>query len=39
MPRPEMPPQPDHSAVLGVITVAFLAFVLLVATGLYKWLV
>ena len=39
MPRPEMPPQPDHSAVFGVIAVAFLAFIVLVATGLYKWLV
>lgn len=38
MPRPELPPQPDHTVALGVVAFIVLLFVASVVTGLYKWL-
>lgn len=38
MPRPELPPQPDHTTALRVIAFIFLLFVASIVTGLYKWL-
>lgn len=38
MPRPELPPQPDHTTVIRVIAFVFLLVIASVVTVIYKWL-
>lgn len=38
MPRPELPPQPDHTTAIRVIAFVFLLVIASVVTVIYKWL-
>lgn len=38
MPRPELPPQPDHTSALRAIVLGVIGVIALIAAGLYLWL-